>query len=282
MIDEFLKAPIYKHQISDLIPTPTKYQCFPGAWYYKILTSKDKWIGIETIITLPEFVYDEERYDIIKKRYLDTPSVYLGGVSDFENDIGFGWFQGKVNGKITEEKITFRPFWRYIYLDENGLEKNIYAGTNIDQTEYYFFPKDKIKISLFSEKDNYLTFRIELLKETSHPKYKEIRNLLNKKPEILVQRDIPAPGVGVHLTEFKRCNAIDQYGNEGKPAQMTTAKAYGAMWESCYLYRRINEKIHKVLLTRNLYMEMKCPNEKSIEVKRNMTIEYVNIHPFYE
>ena len=53
---EVMKSPeIWSENIvgEKLDPTPAKV--FGGAWYHKVVSSQDKWIGIETIVTLPEF-----------------------------------------------------------------------------------------------------------------------------------------------------------------------------------------------------------------------------------
>lgn len=287
MLEKYQNLEVYSQEIKDEIAKPVNYSCFPGAWYYKLVTSKDDWLGIEAIVTLPSFIPDEERFDYVTnidpnnslKRYKDTPSVYLGGVSEFENDIGFGWFNGLIDGKISLEKITFRPFWRFIYIDENGKEQNKYLGTNIYQTEYYFFPGDKVKMILACEEENHLSFSIELLEKTKIKKYNNIRLQLNKEPQTLYIKNIITPGVGINKTSFKRVNAIDQYSNEGKPCQDTKAIALNAIWEDMYLYRKIEKKICKIPLIATRYLEMKCPNESCFEISDYDNRQIVTIKP---
>jgi len=289
-INEYLNAPIYLEKINEEINKPTDYQCFNGAWYYKALSSKDKWLGIEAIVTLPEFNPDEERFEIIPdnfsksktyKKYLDTPSVYLGGSSDFETDIGFGWFRGIINQEVTDEKITFRPFWRYIY-QEDKVEKNEYKGTDINQTEHYYFPKDVLKINLVCSEENYLQLRVELITPTSIPKYKSIRESLdleNNLPKTLITDKIPAPGNGINLAEYKRVNAIDQYGNEGKPTKMTKAKVDFCVWENVYLFRELDKSLIKVPFTIDRYIQMLCPQNNAFEVETKGNKETIKIDP---
>lgn len=285
-MDKFINSKISNEVIKDEILKPTSYQCFNGAWYYKALSSKDKWLGIDAVITLPLFDPDEDRYSFIDdnltnkkiKRYNDTPSVYVGVCSDFENDVGFGWFRGKVEGKVLEEKITFRPFWRYIF-EENSQEKNIYAGSKLDEDEYYYFPGDKVRVTVASPRANYLQFRIELIEATSIEKYKTIRSKLKSQPKTFVSLEFIAPGVGIKPTEVKRVNAIDQYGNEGRPTQMTNAIVHECIWEDVYLYREINGEIVRVKFDDSRYIRMLCPRETAFKINYENGKETVIINP---
>ena len=275
-LEDFLNAEVYDGVINDEKEKPSSYVCFPGAWYYKALSSKDMWLGMEAKVTLPKFNPDEERFDMLKeaidkdepiKRYKDTPSIYMGGSSDFETDIGLGWFRGLIDGEFTKEKIAFRPFYRYIY-EENGKEVNRYIGPSIKETEFYFFPGDTVKMSVFCVNDNTLRLKIELLEETKIDKYIEIRKKLNKN-YAYESLDFPAPGNGVRPSEYKRVNAIDQYGNEGRPVQMTKANVEECTWSDCYLFREIDGKIMKVPYDESRYIKMLCPNQNSFIVTNN-------------
>lgn len=285
-MNRYLNAPIYKGKIQVEVIKPTNYKCFNGAWYYKALSSRDEWLGIEAIITLPEFNPDEERFDFIKdniyeqdiKRYKDTPSVYVGLSSDYENDVGFAWQRGIVNGEVAAEKITFRPFWRYIY-SIDGEEKNVYEGSSLYQTEFYYFPGDKLKLSLINIKDNYLKLIIKLLEPTAIKKYQTIRNSLDKLPKDLETKEFIAPGAGIRFAEVKRVNAIDQYSNEGKPTQCTNAIVGECIWEDVYLYRKINGIIMRVPFTNNRYIKMLCPTKEAFLIKEMDNKEIVVISP---
>jgi hypothetical protein len=260
-----------------------KLHCFSGAWYHKIVTSRKPWLGIETIITLPEFTPDETRKEQVVlagetvMRYLDTPSVYLGSSSDYENDIGFGFFHGKINGELTKEKITFRPFWRNIYL-EDGKEVNTYKGSNIDDTEYYFFPGDQVKISLLCLKEERLTLTISLLKPTAIERYSEIRKKL-EPPKDFSFADILAPGNGLRATEYKIVNAIDQYHNEGKPTQMTNARASNCVFHEANLFIEVDEKLIKVPFFKQETQVLLCPDEKGFAIEKQNGIIKVSILP---
>jgi hypothetical protein len=202
----------------------------------------------------------------------------VGGSSDYETDIGFGWFRGLVHGRLSEEKITFRPFWRYIYL-EDGNEKNEYEGTPLFQVEHYYFPGDTVKIHLFCTEEHYLQFRAELIKPTKIPKYDAIRKTYSNQPMLLLTGKIPAPGNGVNDTEYKRVNAIDQYHNEGKLSRLTSAKVECCSWEEVYLFRTVNKELLKVPFSSSRYIQMFCPNEESFHVETNGVNEKVWISP---
>lgn len=295
-IEEFFKAEVINN-IPNEVPKDDVKSCFPGAWYRKAVSSKDDWLGLEGVVTLPEFMPDEERFTIVAdhvypgemiKTYKDTPSVYVGGSSDYENDIGFGWFRGIEDSKtkrVSSSKITFRPFWRYIFLDENGMEKNIYAMTKLEEVQYYFFPGDKVKITIGCLEDNFLQFRIDLIEPTNIKKYIDIRNKLNlpnNLPSSLVVDKIPAPGVGIRKTEYKRVNAIDQYGNEGKPSQMTKAFTLPSIWHEVYLFRLLDGEIVKVPFNESRYTSMCCPVNEAFEISnKNDTLgsECIAIKP---
>jgi len=282
----FLNAIEYQGKVeNEVFPEPF-YPCFQGAWYYKVLSSHDSWLGFEGVLTLPEFEPDENRFEEVDdpkfpngkvKKYLDTPSVYVGGSSDFETDIGFGWFHGIVNDRISTEKITFRPFWRTIFV-EDGKEKNVYLGTPIEATEYYFFPGDQLKIQLICEEDNYLSFIVTLLNPTKNTNYSEKRALCKPNQRLYISK-IKAPGNGIHSSTYKRVNAIDQYHNEGKPTQNTNAMAKGSIWESVYLYREINQRLVKVPFTSNRFTQMKCPNARAFMIENTDHQEIVSINP---
>ena len=285
-MNKYLNALVYNKRIPGEIAKPDSYKCFLGAWCYKVLSSKDKWLGIEAIIELPEFIPDENRFSMIQdniydkklKRYDDTPSIYVGLCSDYENDVGFAWQRGIVDGVVTDDKITFRPFWRYIY-EENGEEKNVYQGTNLNLTQYYYFPGDRVKLSLISIKNNYLKLIVELISSTTIKKYLDIRKKLDKTPMDFMTEEFLAPGVGIRPSEVKRVNAIDQYSNEGKPTLATNAKVKECVWEDVYLFREIDGAIRKVPYTKDRYIKMLCPKEDAFIIKEIGNKEIVVINP---
>lgn len=287
-LEDFVNAPIYSGKIENEIEKPNNYSCFPGAWYYKALSSNDAWLGLETVVTLPYFTPDEKRTEEIvetqnplvkSSRHLDTPSIYIGGLSDFESDLGLGWFKGMVDGKKSDKKMCYRPFYRYIYEDEQGKIHNNYEGPSIDKTQYYYFPGDKVRLKVFTVKDNYLRLSIELLEPTKDSYYSQLRSKLSKTNEVFATEDFPSFGHGIKHAEFKRVNAIDQYHNEGKPSQKTDALYENCIWEECYLYRLIDGKIKKVPFNDTRYVRMLCPDPKAFEVASKDNKEVVSIKP---
>ncbi len=261
-------------------------RCFPGAWYYKVKTPKGPFLGLKAIITLPLFYPDESRVEYLEdarfeqgkmKRYLDTPSIYLGGCSDHECDIGFGWFHGLMDGKLSIDKITFRPFWRTIHI-ENGKEVNQYRGTSLDETEYYFFPGDRLEVKLLCEINDTLSFYVTLLEETRLEPYQTIRKQ-GASPKPLVVLDLIAPGNGHRDTEFKRVNAIDQYRNEGKPTQSTSAQAVHAVWKDVILYYQEGQTLYQTPMDEPLQTRMLCPSEDAFFITKLNHLEIVSIRP---
>ena len=87
-IEEIISAPIYEGDMNRFKKAPTEYPIFNGAIYYKCVSSRDMWLGIEAVIKLPEFIPDQDRCEDFTdpfgtfRRYLDFPSVYLGGSSE--------------------------------------------------------------------------------------------------------------------------------------------------------------------------------------------------------
>lgn len=273
---EWKDAPIFTGVIADEKPAPTPDRCFPGAWYRKVVTQADKWIGMEAIVTLPYFTPDEDRIVASGNhvgKYSDTPSIYIGSKTTEESDIGLAYEVGCVD-KACEtysatEKIAFRPFWRHV--DEN--RKNIWNATGIKQLQYYYFPGDKLRLSLYEVPDspNYARFEIEVLEVTTDPKYVALREkygLPNNRPIGLVVEKIFVRGVGTKTyTSYKRVNAIDQYGNEGKKAQLTNAFTSDIIWHSTFVFRRINDVVYKVPMTSRRTDDMRCPDRDAFEVK---------------
>lgn len=286
---EFDNVEVYSGKIEDEIAPPVAPACFPGAWYRKVVSSKDNWLGIEGVITLGEFTPDGARFNLDGKgRYMDNPSVYMGGKSLHESDAGLGYNIMYPDADTSYEldystpKLGYRPFWRYIYKDAidiggnvNRREVNSWNISNPRSFCYYYFPGDTIRMSVYSPLPNYLQLRIQLVKPTEIHKYVEIRKRYNLKDDLPLDFYSPifySEGHGVQKAEFKRVNSIDQYGNEGFNAKPTNASMSKATWHEVYLYRRINGKLVKVPFTEDRYASNICPSEKAI------TVEYENVN----
>ena len=281
--EEYINAPFDMEPLSKDKKAPKEYPVFKGAVYYKCVSSKSDWLGIEAKITLPEFFPDKTRHENYTNpygtflRYLDTPSVYVGGSSDYETDIGFAFVQGLVNGTISKGKITFRPFWRSIY-EEDNIEKNVYSGTELSQQSFYYYPGDTVKLDLVCLKPNELSLRIELLEKTKIHPYCDYRE--HHGNELFILNGIIAPGNGIHNSEYKRVNAIDQYHNEAKPTQETTAKAIGASWNDVCLFHKKDGIIKKVPFAKDKYKQIFSLDKSMFTIKTDQNNEKVNIISF--
>lgn len=297
-VQKFKNLRVYDGIIQDeIFPNETPL-CFLGAWYRKVASSKDKWLGIEGIIELGEFTPDEVRFNLDGKgRYMDVPSIYMGGKSHFESDAGLGLNTSYLSADTSSPldysspKIAYRPFWRYIYQDALDIEGNVtrreinsWNISNPKSLMYYYFPGDVVRMSCYSPLPNYLQLRIEVIKPTTIKKYQDLRKkyqLPNDIPSDFYSPIFFSKGHGIDAAEFKRVNAIDQYGNEGYHAQNTKAFVSAATWSEVYLYREIAGEIVKVPFNKKRQISMICPNEKAISVKvdDNQNLETISIHP---
>lgn len=299
-VSKFENAKVYNGVIEDEVKAPETPKCFLGAYYRKVFSSFDKWLGVEGVITLGEFKNDPERYQLDPRvnvyRYLDNPSVYVGGKSLFESDAGLNMNISYPDGNLKKElnlgspKVAYIPFWRYIYdeVEDVGTKINrnyVNSWNNVDchDVEYYFFPGDKIRMSLFVPIENYLQLKIELLEPTTISKYADMRKKYPRKPKTFYSPIFFSEGHGSRNAEFKRVNSIDQYNNEGFVVSKTNATVSEAVWEEFYLYRKIKGKIYKVPFNEQRQTSMICPNLESFTVKKhNETGEKIIITPKFE
>lgn len=272
---EFTNVPVYMGKIEKEIAPQAYLPCFLGAWYRKCVSSTDAWLGIEGVVKLGEFTLDPKRISLDGKgRVMDNPSCYMGGCSEFESDAGVTWsvsFPGSDQNytlHYTSPKFAFRPFWRNIYI-ENGKETNKWCQNDPHQPQYYYLPGDVIRMSVYSPEDDYLQLKIEVIEPTTIEKYvkqRERYGLKDNRPSDFVSPLFISPGAGKMNAEYKRVNAIDQYGNEGYHAQMTNATVSQAYWKEVYLYREIDGQIQKVPFTKERYTSMICPSPKAVNV----------------
>lgn len=259
-------VPTYTGVIEDEASKPYTPNCFPGAIYRKVVSSRDYWLGIETLITLPEFTPDPERFDTSKMSYyLDNASIYLGGNAYNESDVGLFWSIGYADANktgISRSGVAYRPFWRYITTQESCTNNNCFRNANVNDFEYYYFPGDTIRMSVYSPRPGYMQLRIELVTLTTIPEYQVKRQNYQLEEDfnrVFVTPLFPSAGMGVLETEFKRVNAIDQVSNESKPTLNTNAMVENAIWHEVYLYRKIDDTLYKVPLTSNRSASMTCP-----------------------
>ncbi|HKL60835.1 MAG TPA: hypothetical protein VJY66_00485 [Acholeplasma sp.] len=303
-LDGFNDIKPYFDHISDEVKPNEPVKCFLGAWYRKVYSSKDSWLGIEGTLRLGEFKPDENRFGNDNRtfwdRYLDNPSIYLGGQAISESDAGLGLNVGYETLDTSEplnygsKKICYRPFWRYIYadcadIDSNVTRHNVNSWNVADSKrfEYYYFPGDLIKMSVYSPLDNYLQLKIEVLEPTTIKKYQDQRavyKLKDNKPSTFYSPLFYSEGHGSNKAEFKRVNSIDQYANEGSNAKLTDATVSETTWHEVYLYRKVSNELVKVPFNTQRQSQMACPNKESFtisidESQKRLGGESIKIHP---
>lgn len=222
--------------------------CFEGAYYRKLVSSEDNWVGIEGKVLLPQIEFDKTRINPKKsKQYLDNPSVYLGGCMDGqETDIGLSWEVIKdERGVVSEERKAFRPFMRRT---GHGTEQAAVFVNAPAIKDYYWYPGEEVHMSVVLIRDGLLRFVIEGA---------------GKKFEY----DFECAGYAFgRKGEFKRVNAIDQMSNEGKPAQATTTKVKGSRWSYTNLIRHEKGVLVAVPFHEERYTEMACPKAEYFDI----------------
>lgn len=283
---------IYLDKIANEVEKPVAPNCFLGAWYHKQFSSKDYWEGIEGTITLPNV--DLKRFN--GQKNLDTPSIYMGGHAKYESDVGLSYMTGliKEDGKdvITPGGIAFRPFWRYITDDFDNIDvgsydfdndrfynasnltpnqstSNCYAHYSGKFSEYYYLPGDKVKIIVKYPKKDFMQLIVELIEVSTLEETIEKRKKYGwSNPKTFISPIFSSPeDHETNLKEFKRVNAIDQSGNEGKPTIVTESNVLNAKWESVYLYRYINDELVKVPFNNSRSDVMNCPYPEGFKIE---------------
>ncbi|WP_206366767.1 hypothetical protein [Sphingobacterium sp. SGL-16] len=225
--------------------------CFAGAYYRKVVSSKDTWIGISGEVTLPTIKFDEIRFNPAKpKQYLDNPSVYMGGSMDGqETDIGLTWEVIRhENGAVSEERVAFRPFLRRA--SHKSGQASLYVNAPA-QKEYYWYPGEKVEMSVEVISNGVLKLSIKGAGKSYETTFEAAGYTLT--------------GVG----EFKRVNAIDQVSNEGKPAQYTEAVVSNSKWSYTNLIRRQKGERVVVPMHNGRMTSMLCPATKHFSIEQN-------------
>jgi hypothetical protein len=282
----------------DVRPTAPE-RCFAGAWYRKVMSSRDRWLGIEGVIRLGEFTPDDARHNLDGKgRYMDNPSVYMGGNAKSESDAGLGLNLSYLSGDTSEPldlsapKRAYRPFWRYIYDEAVDVDGNVHRRSinswNITEPEalmYYYFPGDLLRMKIYSPLPHYLQLRIEVIEPTTNPTYVALRRsygLPDDRPSDFYSPIVRSEGHGVDLAAYKRVNSIDQYGNEGFQAHATKARVSTATWEECWLYRLIDGELRKLPFTPDRQRANACPDGDAFTITVHEPMrggERIAIHP---
>ena len=233
---------IVKNAGGEVVPAAS-LPCFAGAYYRKAVTSFDTWTGIAGIVKLPTPKVDENRLSEKDKSPLDNFSVYLGGrAGEKEIDAGLTWaFTVDENGKQSQRRNAWRPFWRNETWNNAPAEK-----------QFYWSPGDTVQIAIVIVGPKKL--RLIVADATATPKKS-------------FQIDFDAAGFAPNvMRQFKRVNAIDQFGNEGKPVQPTKAEVVGAEWLQTILLRGEGANAKQIPMDKTRFTDMRCANESNVVV----------------
>ncbi|VEU79765.1 immunoglobulin-like domain-containing protein [Haploplasma axanthum] len=306
--------PIWSNPIENEAAKPADQKVFGGAWYYKVTSAEDYWVGIEGTVILPELkirryegAFDSSLNIDPNFRNLDNPSIYMGGHAATESDVGLSFKPAQVlvngNERVTNGSFAFRPFWRYITTVEKdegtydlakgrrysvsatGSSKtNMIANWYFGDTQYYYLPGDKLRIIIYSPSVNYLQLQIEVIEKSKLESSIKIRKDNNwKDPESFVSPVFRSGGHGGTIkATYKRVNAIDQVANEGKTAIHTETEVKTAIWESVYLHRKINGKLYRVPFNENRASTIGAPDQTAYTFTAINPItggQSVSIHP---
>lgn len=228
------------------IPPADSHPCFPGAYYRKAVSSVDKWTGIEGIVILPTITFDPNRVRPETGRPLDNSSIYMGGrAGEQEIDAGVLWeIIRRPDGSISTVGKAFRPFWR----------NNVWANAPATP-EFYYYPGDVLLMSCIISGPNELELVIEVLERAPESPSQQLSRF---------STTFEAPGFGPGGDqEFKRVNAIDQFGNEGRDAQPTNTRVEGGEWLEAHLLRGDQ----RLPFTTTRFTDMRCPNVFNIQVE---------------
>jgi hypothetical protein len=277
------------------VPPEKSVPCFPGAYYRKAVSSMDTWSGIEGVITIPSFTPDPDRVNPDTGRALDNPSVYMGGrAGDTEIDAGLSWEVIKEeDGTVSKAGKAFRPFWRNNGWHSGPAKPEFYYYPG-DQVRIRIESLETNKLTMFIEllsraertaqtaakpvsADSLSTSASGVTSSTSEKKVIATGSLPSPgeksqgndfsatAPDAVTSLTVTfdAPGFGPdRVQQFKRVNAIDQSGNEGKPVQPTKARVTDATWTEVYLLRGRM----RVPFSRDRYTDMRCPTPMNFTV----------------
>lgn len=238
----------YNNYFKNEIRADKTSPCFAGAYYRKMVSSKDYWLGIGGTVMLPTFTFDPSRANPAKPgQFLDNPSIYMGGnMGGQETDIGLGWEVIKdASGNVSADRRAFRPFLRRSSFLGGQAATYLNAPATAD---YYWYPGDKVTMSVQVLTDKKIKFIVEGA---------------GKRYETDFDADGYKPGV---LGQFKRVDAIDQVNNEGKPVQATTTKVENAQWTETYLFRNYNGNVVKVPAHLGRLTDMRCPSASNFSI----------------
>ncbi len=232
---------------NEIKPVASK-PCFEGAYYRKLVSSTDDWVGIEGTVVLPKIKFDELRKNHKKAmQYMDNPSIYFGGnMDEQETDIGLAWEVIRdERGNISKDRKAFRPFLRRNEYKEE--QKAVFENAPA-KADYYWYPGEEVKMTVKLVADRTLRFTVEGAGKKFERDFICNGFILGKKGE------------------YKRVNAIDQVGNEGTPVKPTQTQIINAVWKETNLYRSVNNAVVTVPFHSGRYTEMQCPSPAFFKV----------------
>ena len=233
---------VQKNAAGEVVPA-SSLPCFAGAYYRKAVSSFDVWTGIAGIIKLGTPKTDEERLNSTTKQPLDNFSVYLGGRAGAQEiDAGLTWeFTKDEAGNLSKRRNAWRPFWRNETWNNAPAEK-----------QFYWYPGDTVQIAVLVVGPK----KLRLIVADASP-----------QPKRVFQTDFDAVGFAPNvMRQFKRVNAIDQFGNEGKPVQPTRAEVTGAEWLQTILLRGEGANAKQIPMDKTRFTDMRCANESNVVV----------------
>lgn len=226
------------------IPPAISIPCFAGAYYRKAVSSFDSWTGIVGVVKLGTPKVDENRLSEKDKQPLDNFSVYMGGrAGDKEIDAGLTWgFTRDDAGNKSQRRNAWRPFWRNETWSDAPGEK-----------QFYWYPGDVVQMAVIVAGPG----KLRLV----------IADATDAKPKRIFQIEFDAKTFTPNAPrQFKRVNAIDQFGNEGKLVQPTTAQVTGAEWLQAVLLRGAGSDAKQLPMNETRFTDMRCSDQSHIVV----------------
>lgn len=163
-----------------------------------------------------------------------------------ETDIGLTWSVTKdKHGHVSRERNAFRPFFRR---SGHGGQDPVWINAPASPG-YYWYPGEEVQMSL----QVVAAGKVKLIVEGAGKRYEAVFDCAGYRPG--------DPG------EFKRVDAIDQVGNEGKSVQPTTTRVSGAVWKETHLYRRYKGQVVRVPFSDRRYTDMRCPDPEFFQIE---------------
>ena len=218
------------------IPPLSALPCFAGSYHRKAVSSYDVWTGIAGFVRLGTPKTDATRVDAADKQPLDNFSIYMGGNAGgrYEVDAGLTWeFTVDANGRRSETRNAWRPFWRTSTWNAAPA-----------RPEHYWYPGETVQMAVIA---------------IGPRKLRLVVADAGQQPKKIFQVDFDAAGFMAGVPrQFKRVNAIDQRGNEGKPVQPTAAEITGSEWMQTVVLRGAGADAKQLPMSASRFTDMRC------------------------